>query len=70
MYHPFKLKVKYARSISHTHTLTYLFNLAPSSKYPEKDIKVITDMGVSREEAINALEMAGGNPDLAASLLF
>lgn len=43
---------------------------ASSSNYPEKDIKVLTDMGVSREEAINALEMAGGNPDLAASLLF
>lgn len=49
---------------------SFLFFLASSSNYPEKDIKVLTDMGVSREEAINALEMAGGNPDLAASLLF
>ncbi|KAG2193322.1 hypothetical protein INT47_005635 [Mucor saturninus] len=38
--------------------------------YPEKDVKLLTDMGVSREEALHALEMAGGNPDLAASLLF
>jgi hypothetical protein len=28
------------------------------------------NMGVSRQEALNALEMAGGNPELAASLLF
>jgi NACalpha-BTF3-like transcription factor len=40
------------------------------SKFSEKDIKLLTDMGVSRQEAIHALEMAGGNPDLAASLLF
>ncbi|RCH85267.1 DNA damage-inducible protein 1 [Rhizopus azygosporus] len=40
------------------------------SKFSEKDIKLLTDMGVSRQEAIQALEMAGGNPDLAASLLF
>ncbi|CAO3704085.1 unnamed protein product [Rhizopus stolonifer] len=40
------------------------------SKYPEKDIKLLTDMGVSHQEAIQALEMAEGNPDLAASLLF
>lgn len=43
---------------------------ASTSNYLENDIKLLTDMGVSREEAINALEMAGGNPDLAASLLF
>ncbi|KAL7335784.1 DNA damage-inducible protein 1 [Mucor circinelloides] len=44
----------------------------PSSTptYPEKDIKLLTDMGVSRQEALNALEMAGGNPEVAASLLF
>jgi DNA damage-inducible protein 1 len=40
------------------------------SKHSEKDIKLLTDMGVSRQEAIQALEMAEGNPDLAASLLF
>ncbi|KAL9544672.1 hypothetical protein MBANPS3_007495 [Mucor bainieri] len=42
----------------------------PSSAYPEKDIKLLTDMGVSRQEALNALEMAGGNPEVAASFLF
>ncbi|GAA5801142.1 hypothetical protein HPULCUR_006584 [Helicostylum pulchrum] len=41
-----------------------------SQAYPEKDVKILTDMGVSREEALHALEMAEGNPDLAASLLF
>ncbi|CAO3648814.1 unnamed protein product [Mucor fragilis] len=48
------------------------FNTAstPSPVYPEKDIKLLTDMGVSRQEALNALEMAGGNPEVAASLLF
>ncbi|KAG1143836.1 hypothetical protein G6F37_009453 [Rhizopus arrhizus] len=40
------------------------------SRFSEKDIKLLTDMGVSRQEAIQALEMAEGNPDLAASLLF
>ncbi|KAI9263121.1 hypothetical protein BDA99DRAFT_58099 [Phascolomyces articulosus] len=40
------------------------------SKYPEEHIKLLTNLGVSRQEAINALDMASGNPDLAASLLF
>ncbi len=38
--------------------------------YPESSIKLLTDLGVSREEAIGALEAAGGNPELAVSLLF
>ncbi|KAG8759231.1 DNA damage-inducible protein 1 [Serendipita sp. 396] len=40
------------------------------SRYPEKDIQLIMDMGVSREAAIRTLDAAGGNVDLAASLLF
>ncbi|KAG2220283.1 hypothetical protein INT45_009898 [Circinella minor] len=40
------------------------------SKYPEEHIKLLTNLGVNRQEAINALDMASGNPDLAASLLF
>lgn len=46
------------------------FTTNTQSKFSEKDIKLLTDMGVSRQEAIQALEMAEGNPDLAASLLF
>ncbi|KAI8096831.1 uncharacterized protein BX664DRAFT_67302 [Halteromyces radiatus] len=41
-----------------------------SSKYSEEHIKTLTNLGMSRQEAINALEMSGGNIDLAASLLF
>ncbi|CAO3642316.1 unnamed protein product [Cunninghamella blakesleeana] len=41
-----------------------------SSKYPEEHINTLVNLGMSREEALNALEMSGGNLDLAASLLF
>ncbi|KAI8376341.1 uncharacterized protein BYT42DRAFT_383706 [Radiomyces spectabilis] len=41
-----------------------------TTRYPESDINVLVNLGVSRQEAIHALEMSGGNPDLAASLLF
>lgn len=47
---------------------------APSSsatiKYPETAIKVLVDMGVSREEALNALEATGGNVELAVTIIF
>jgi DNA damage-inducible protein 1 len=42
----------------------------PASRYPEKDIQMIMDLGVSREAAIQTLDAAGGNVDVAASLLF
>jgi DNA damage-inducible protein 1 len=41
-----------------------------SSGYPESSIRTIMDLGVSREVAISTLEAAGGNLDVAASLLF
>jgi hypothetical protein len=41
-----------------------------SSKYPESAIKTLSDMGCSREEAINALEMTNGNVELAVGILF
>jgi DNA damage-inducible protein 1 len=43
--------------------------IAPA-KYSETTIKNLTDLGVSRAEAINALDACGGNPDLAANVLF
>jgi DNA damage-inducible protein 1 len=46
---------------SSVHTLT---------KHSEITIKKLTDLGVSREEAINALDACEGNPDLAANVLF
>jgi len=42
----------------------------PQSRHPEKDIQTIMGLGVSREAAISTLDAAGGNVDLAASLLF
>ena len=39
-------------------------------QYAEKDIQTIMSMGVSREMAIETLDVAQGNVDLAASLLF
>lgn len=43
---------------------------APSS-YPEETIQFLINLGgISRQEAVQALEIAGGNADLAASLLF
>jgi len=42
----------------------------PPVRFPERDIRLIMDMGLSREEAIRALEAAGGSVDIAASLLF
>ncbi|KAJ2663349.1 DNA damage-inducible protein 1 [Coemansia sp. RSA 1200] len=38
--------------------------------HSETTIKTIMDLGVSREEAIRHLDAAGGNPEVAASLIF
>ncbi|KAJ3079117.1 DNA damage-inducible protein 1 [Quaeritorhiza haematococci] len=42
----------------------------PASKYPEATIKTLMDLGVSRVEAIAALDACNGNADLAANMLF
>jgi len=42
----------------------------PAQRYPERDISTLMDLGVSREVAISTLDAAGGNVDVAASLLF
>ena len=43
----------------------------PNSRYPETAIRTIMDLGgVSREVAMSTLDAAGGNVDVAASLLF
>lgn len=41
-----------------------------SSSHPEDKIRVLMDLGASRELAISTLDAAGGNVDVAASLLF
>lgn len=43
---------------------------AAQSKYPEETIRTLMDFGVSREVAVSTLDAAGGNLDVAASLLF
>lgn len=42
---------------------------APQGSFPPEDIAKLTDLGFSREEAIHALELAGGNVDMAAGIL-
>lgn len=42
----------------------------PSNRHPEEHVQVLMDLGVSREVAISTLDAAGGNVDVAASLLF
>lgn len=39
-------------------------------KYSEDIIKTLTSMGVTREEAIQALDASKGNADVAANILF
>ena len=39
------------------------------SRFPAADVAKLMELGVSREEAINSLELAGGNVDIAAGLL-
>ena len=44
---------------------------APNNRHPETAVRTIMDIGnVSREVAISTLDAAGGNVDVAASLLF
>ena len=43
---------------------------AAPAPFPEADIARLTDMGMGRAEAIQALTLAGGNVDAAASLMF
>jgi DNA damage-inducible protein 1 len=40
------------------------------SKWPEKDINMLIEMGYSQLAAIQALDAAGGNVDMAAGMLF
>ena len=40
------------------------------SSFPEGDINRLTEMGMGRAEAVQALTLAGGNVDAAASLMF
>jgi len=42
----------------------------PASKYPESTIRVLMDLGATREQAVQYLDMSGGNLDVAASFLF
>ena len=41
-----------------------------AQKYPDAHVSKLMEMGFSREEAVNALEMAGGNVEVAAGILF
>jgi DNA damage-inducible protein 1 len=41
-----------------------------SNSHPESKIRVLMDLGATREQAISTLDAAGGNVDVAASLLF
>jgi len=41
-----------------------------TSRHPESSIKLLMDLGVTREVAIQSLDASGGNVDMAASLLF
>lgn len=41
-----------------------------SSKHPEAMIETLMALGVARKQAIEALDAANGNPDIAAGLLF
>ena len=41
-----------------------------NSSHPESAIRTLMDLGATREVAISTLDAAGGNVDVAASLLF
>lgn len=41
-----------------------------SQRFPEKDVQAIMALGVDRNMALQVLEAAGGNVDVACSLLF
>ncbi|KAF8622150.1 hypothetical protein AX15_007268 [Amanita polypyramis BW_CC] len=40
------------------------------SRHPESAIKTMMDLGTTREQAVNLLDAAEGNVDVAASMLF
>jgi len=42
----------------------------PGSHHPEDKIRILMDLGASREDAVRTLDAANGNIDIAASLLF
>ncbi|KDR84135.1 hypothetical protein GALMADRAFT_699820 [Galerina marginata CBS 339.88] len=42
----------------------------PPANHPEQSIRMLMDLGATRELAISTLDAAGGNVDVAASLLF
>lgn len=42
----------------------------PANKYPEEHIRMLVDLGATREVAISKLDAAGGNVEVAASMLF
>ncbi|KAJ2078653.1 DNA damage-inducible protein 1 [Coemansia sp. RSA 988] len=44
--------------------------LPSGGSYAEDIIKAVMDLGVNREQAIHYLNAAGGNPDIAASMIF
>lgn len=41
-----------------------------ASNYPEETIQTLVNLGFTEEQSIQALNSAGGNPELAAALLF
>jgi DNA damage-inducible protein 1 len=43
---------------------------ASTTTHPEEHIRILMDLGATREVAISSLDAAGGNIDVAASLLF
>jgi DNA damage-inducible protein 1 len=45
-------------------------NPAPPNAHPEEAVATLMGLGASREQAIQLLSAAGGNIDVAASLLF
>jgi DNA damage-inducible protein 1 len=43
---------------------------AAGRRYSERDIRILVDLGVTREIAISTLDAANGDVNIAASLLF
>ncbi|KAJ2842433.1 DNA damage-inducible protein 1 [Coemansia erecta] len=56
-------RIQYGQQAQQVHS-------TPQQQYPEEAIKALMNLGVSREEAIRHLDAAGGNLDVAASLIF
>jgi DNA damage-inducible protein 1 len=51
-------------------SLSHQASSPQSSRQSEVSIKTLMDLGASREQAISLLDAAGGNVDVAASLMF